>query len=46
MRYVKSVDVIEEDNFEAMAEKAVKNAAGWYVPLTKEDVVKIYQAAK
>ena len=43
---LEAVGITEEDNFEVMAEKAVKNAAGWYVPLTKEDVVKIYQAAK
>ena len=40
------VGITDEDNFEIMAEKAVKNAAGWYVPLTKEEVVRIYQAAK
>ena len=41
-----AVGITDEDNFAVMAEKAVKNAAGWYVPLTKEEVVKIYQAAK
>ena len=29
-----------------MAEKAVKNAAGWYVPLTADEVVEIFRAAK
>lgn len=43
---LEAVGITDEDNFEIMAEKAVKNAAGWYVPLTKEEVVKIYQAAK
>ena len=43
---LEAVGITEEDNFEVMAEKAVKNAAGWYVPLTKEEVVEIYRAAK
>ena len=43
---LEAVGITDEDNFEIMAEKAVKNAAGWYVPLTKEEVVRIYQAAK
>ena len=41
-----AVGITDEDNFEVMAEKAVKNAAGWYVLLTKDEVVKIYQVAK
>jgi len=41
-----AVGITDEDNFEAMAGKAVKNAANWYVPLTKEEVVEIYRAAK
>ncbi len=41
-----AVGITEEDNFEVMAEKAVKNAAGWYVPLTADEVVEIFRAAK
>ncbi|MBQ1423383.1 MAG: iron-containing alcohol dehydrogenase [Lachnospiraceae bacterium] len=41
-----AVGITDEDNFEVMAEKAVKNAAGWYVPLTADEVVEIYRAAK
>ena len=43
---LEAVGITDEDNFEAMAGKAVKNAANWYVPLTKEEVVEIYRAAK
>lgn len=41
-----AVGITEEEHFEVMAEKAVKNAVGWYVPLTKEEVVEIYRAVK
>lgn len=34
---------VDDSHFEEMAEKAAKAANGAYVPMTKEDIVKIYQ---
>ncbi len=39
------VGINETKNFEVMAEKAAKGSQGSFVELTKEDIVKIFQAA-
>lgn len=36
---------IDETHFEEMAEKAAKQAKGSYQPMTKDDIVKIYQSS-
>ena len=37
------IGVDDDSHFEEMAEKAAKASKGCYVPMTKEDIVKIYQ---
>lgn len=37
---------IDDTHFEVMAEKAAKGCIGSFVPLTTEDIIKIYEAAK
>jgi alcohol dehydrogenase YqhD (iron-dependent ADH family) len=43
---MRAVGIEDEDNFEIMAQKASCGGARWFVPLTKEDVVEIFRAAK
>ncbi len=40
------VGIMDEENFEKMAEKASKPLANAFVPLTKEDVIEIYRMVK
>ncbi len=42
---LRTVGIDSEEHFEVMAEKAAKGSVGCFVPLTKEDIVKIYKAA-
>lgn len=42
---LREVGITEQDKFEIMAEKAAAGSEGCYVPLTKEDIVKIFKAA-
>lgn len=42
---LRAVGIDSEEHFEVMAEKAAKGSVGCFVPLTKEDIVKIYKAA-
>lgn len=42
---LREVGIVTQDKFEIMAEKAAAGSEGCYVPLTKEDIVKIYKAA-
>ena len=41
-----AVGITEESHFDEMAEKASKGGKRWFVPLTKEDVIEIFRAAK
>lgn len=41
-----AVGITEESHFEEMAVKASKKGQSWFVPLTKEDVIGIFRAAK
>ena len=43
---MRAVGIEDEENFEIMAQKASGGGARWFVPLTKEDVVEIFRAAK
>lgn len=40
------VGITDEEHFDAMAQKAADGSKGSFVPLTKEDIVEIYRAAK
>ena len=40
------VGINEESHFDEMAEKAARGGKRWFVPLTKEDVIEIFRAAK
>ena len=40
------VGITDEENFQVMAEKAARGCKGCYVPLTPQDIVEIYRAAK
>lgn len=40
------VGIADEEHFDVMAEKAANGCKGSYVPLTKEDIVEIFRAAK
>ena len=42
---LREVGITTQEKFEIMAEKAAAGCEGCYVPLKKEDIVKIYQAA-
>ena len=42
---LRAVGITDDSNFEVMAQKACKGSEGSFVPLTKEDIVEIYQAA-
>ena len=40
------VGITDEEHFDVMAQKAADGSKGSFVPLTKEDIVEIYRAAK
>lgn len=40
---LRAVGITEKDNFEKMAEKAATRTANGYVPMTKEDIVEIFE---
>ena len=40
------VGITDETHFEKMAEKAAGGCIGGFVPLSKEDIIGIYRAAK
>lgn len=40
------VGITDEEYFDVMAQKAADGSKGSFVPLTKEDIVEIYRAAK
>ena len=42
---LQEVGITDKSNFEKMAEKAAKGCVGCYEPLTKEDIIEIYEAA-
>ncbi|MBR6136167.1 MAG: iron-containing alcohol dehydrogenase [Clostridia bacterium] len=42
---LREVGITEKTNFEIMAEKAANGCKGCYVPLSKEDIIKIFEAA-
>lgn len=42
---LRAVGITEKDNFEKMAEKAAKGSEGCFVPLSKEDVMEIFEDA-
>lgn len=42
---LKEAGIADDTHFEVMAEKAAMGSEGSYVPLTKEDIVKLYQNA-
>ena len=42
---LKEVGITDKTNFKVMAEKAAKGSVGSFVPLTAEDIEKIYEAA-
>ncbi|MBQ0066549.1 MAG: iron-containing alcohol dehydrogenase [Firmicutes bacterium] len=42
---LRAVGIVEKDNFEVMAQKAANGCVGSYVPLSKEDIVEIFNRA-
>lgn len=42
---LRAVGINDKDNFEKMAEKAAKGSEGCFVPLSKEDIIEIFEDA-
>ncbi len=42
---LRAVGITSDEHFEVMAEKAAKGSVGCFVPLTKDDIIRIYKGA-